>query len=115
MLAAISGLTFIAYRHPNGYKKLVTPMLILGLVITLGILLGAMTTLLNGVSRMAEALARNPDLSLKEVRSTITMLVEDKDVIQKIILFAVPSVAYLTFLWHLPKIVGDTDDNERKG
>ncbi len=114
VLAAISGLTFIAYKHPDGYKNLATPMLIVGLMIALVSVATKMGGLWWLIGNIAEELVKKPDQSLADVEFTIRRLAESKDDIQKILAVALPTIAYLVFLWHLPNVLGVNKDNERK-
>ena len=106
VLAAVSGLTFIAYKHPGGYKNIATPMIMLGLMITLVLVTYNISSLWWGVGILSEELAKRPDQSLKDTQFTIERMAKSRDSVEKILVVALPSLLYLIFLWHLPKVLG---------
>lgn len=64
IVTAVSGLTFVAYRHPNGYKKIysaIIPFIAVSLIIYFAWNLGMMY---GGIRWIGEYVIDNPDKTI---------------------------------------------------
>ena len=101
IVAAASGLAFLAYNHPRGYRLVAAPLG--GCLLLLG--LGQVAVLMG----MAWQSTRDVRRALVDNRDVPTWLlqalVESTERIVFTVVTLAPILAYLTFLWFLPTIV----------
>ena len=119
ILAAISGLTWVAYKHPKGYEKIMFALYVfIGLPV--GWFIGTVFELIFCLSAL-----RGATQGAEETPTPLGPLVSiPLDIIQDVyvpfsklgwILFITVAVyAYLTFLFYLPKILGLKEDEGSK-
>jgi len=105
IVACLSGITFLAYRHPPAYQRVlsaVTPVAV-GLLIG-GILLSIYAIfVLSGI--LNEDLVAKPQSPLDHFQSTVTELYwVARNLVWTLVVAAAIS-AYLTFLYFLPRIL----------
>lgn len=105
-LAAVSGLTYVAYRHPKGYHNLFPPVSILSVSAVLCLAaynFGILSTVTD--SLLVRSKAASSD-SLASVSSLIIDLDRSVAVIGRCMIVAAAVLAYLVFLYYLPAILG---------
>ena len=106
LLAAVSGITFIAYKHPEGYRRMHGPLIILVAVLwviwaTYG--MGHQQGFYEGLRQVRD---QNPDVLLETPNYEISSLW----------VFMLPSIPiiYFMFLGALPSILGTDIGSRRK-
>jgi hypothetical protein len=105
-VAALSGLTVVAYRHPEGYQRLFTfslpPLVMLVLFIT-----SAQFGSLNyGINAAYDNLQRYPNDPLKDHAFPAQSMHDTWHFLITFYLYFLPGFAYLIFLRFLPQILG---------
>lgn len=105
LLAAVSGITFIAYKHPRGYRKLLRLIFIIGLSICSG-LIGWMVAVKVSATT-ARRITTNNALGFED---RLDQLPEAINGLNDNLLYPVIGlslvVLYLKFLQHLPQLLG---------
>jgi len=112
IVAAVSGLTFVAYRHPNGYKKLFTalvPIASMALLFVLGMNLGALSS---GIRSVGKDLTTAPEAKIQNSSFSITNMNESLDNIIMAVVVGFFVIGYLFFLYKLPTIL-ESNKNEK--
>ena len=103
--AALSGLAFVAYKHPEGYQRMfnyaLPPLAMLALVIT-SFQIGALES---GISAAYDNLQRYPNDPLKDHAFPIQSMHDNLHFLMTFYLYCLPSLAYLIFLRFLPQIL----------
>lgn len=106
VLAAVSAVTFIAYKHPHGYVKLFPHLTIAVVAVLLYIILMALLTAFSNASAITHLIGKYPE-------STIEIHAESIKKIELFASYALISIAigfavaiYLLILLYLPKYVG---------
>ena len=106
--AAISGLTVIAYKHPEGYRRIFIcslPLLVMFVLVITAFHLGSM----HYSNRTAyDNLQRYPTDMLKDHAFPIRSMHDDLQALLTLYAYFVPACAYLVFLRFLPQILGIT-------
>lgn len=105
VLAAVSGLSWIAYRHPKGYRRIVGtagPAVLVLLVLASIWLLGG---LMSAANLLHEALQENPTADLQSERYAIESMANTWRTIRFAFSTAFASGAFLAFLWFLPQLL----------
>ena len=104
--AALSGLTIVAYKHPEGYQRIFTfalpPLVMLALFIT-SAQIGALGY---GISAAYDNLQKYPNDPIKEHSFPIQSMHDASHFLITFYLYFLPAVAYLVFLRFLPQILG---------
>ena len=109
VLAAVTGVTFIAYKHPTGYQRL------FALISTLG---GAVIFLLVGyvagevsyaIGYLTQMLKDAPETPIKSVDDVINSLDTAIARFNRGLLIAVIAWGYFVFLTYLPKILAEEE------
>jgi hypothetical protein len=114
VLAAVSGLTFLAYKHPRGYKCIALPIMVSGIMATSMMLAWNGGRLWSCIGGIADKLVEKPDQSLNNIQFMIHDMIECRNLLAKIVIVFVPSIAYLLFLWHLQSLLGVKKDKKNK-
>ena len=105
IMALFSGVTFVAYRHPKGYRKIIDclkPTVIGGSLIVIVFQIGGMYTI---ISKLYEVFKNSPNKTLETASYLITTLNNSKNLLKLIVLIGVPIIAYGVFLYFLPTIL----------
>ncbi len=105
LVPIVTGITFIAYKHPVRFKKAAIPLVI---VISFNSMIKLASTLGSSVSCIQilnETLVRSPNEKISTVGNPITSLSANLDTFKWTILTAVASLSYLLFLYWLPRIL----------
>ncbi len=111
VVALVSGLTFIAYKHPVGYKKIYTlliPVSFVPVIIILSYNLGA---LYSSIRSIGNDLLEKPDEKISLLSHNITRMNESLDYILLSAVIGFVVIGYLMFLHKLPVIL-ETNSNE---
>ena len=111
IVAAVSGLTFVAYRHPHGYRKMYStliPVASMALFTVLAWNLGGLTNIIRSVGK---ELKNNPEEKIQRSSYSITSMNENLDYIILAVVIGFSVIGYLFFLYKLPTILG-TNKNE---
>ena len=101
-LMAVSGVTVIAYKHPEGYPKLRDVLLKVILYVGLFLAAAAFGSIGAMSSSMEQDLARDSTASLGNVAFEIAAVARWVGVLQKTVLILVPVALYLALLTLLP-------------
>lgn len=103
---AISGITFIAYKHPTAYRRLFVWLVLFNCVMTMGIA-GYSAGLNTGHAALAKFL--RPEAFAEATRAIQQLSPGFAWVLGVPMAVAV----YLAFLWYLPAIIGQAYPPER--
>ncbi len=112
IVAAVTGLSFIAYKHPNGYKKIFTsimPLAIMALLMVLALNLGKLHS---SIRIAGEMLLENPDATIQSASFSITSMNNSLDNILVVVVVGLFVIGYLFFLYKLPSILRSNDNDE---
>jgi len=105
--AGAGGLGFIAYHHPNGYKKIfntLVPFVLLGLSVAIISLLGALYA---SVRSLGQELINNPERTIEFSSYHITSMNSFVDYIAMVLVIGIVLIGYLFFLLKLPNILNN--------
>ncbi|SRR6266446_4505551 len=105
ILAAVSGITYLAYKHPPAFRKLFYPML--GLIIAPQIILGAWAL---GVSHSYATIYRFIDRTKWNEADAAINSITPREWLVSLVLFG--SLAYLAFLRALPLLIHEKKEAE---
>jgi len=105
ILAALSGLTFVAYKHPSGYKKISIPLSLTIVLMVILIISYSSTGILTLIVRLKENLDLFPDNTLKSELNLINRLYHYRNLFLYVLLVSAVTLGYLFFLYHLPKLL----------
>lgn len=116
IVAAITALAIIAYRHPAGYKTIARYLITLTLGFAVAIILFELGRLQWSTEVMRKVLEESPDLPIRSLASSITRSYDAVVTIGRAALFVGAVEAYLALLWWLPQILGhEADDGGQEG
>lgn len=111
LVPAITGLAFVAYKHPIGFRKIAFG---LGIIISL-ILMGIVTynygTMHSNINFLHDQILTATDVD--NFIFSINSLNDSKNTINLAFGIYIISMIYLTFLYFLPNILGITTDNPK--
>jgi len=112
ILTAITGITILGYKHPPGYRRLAIPLITIISTTSCLLILFNCVAIWSAVGFLSEALSNQPGEPLKSQAYSIRMLLKSRQFITTAIAIWIPSIAYLIFLWHLPKIAPTSKSND---
>ena len=112
ILSAISGCTFIAYKHPAGYRRIIDAIRphTFWLLSLVGWFIGSITS---SSRHLKQSLSEDPKHTSESVSYSINSLYSDVTIIIWAIGIAVVSAPYLTFLYYLPRFLICPQKNRR--
>jgi hypothetical protein len=105
LLALISGLTFIAYRHPRGYRRILSVLLPLLLMLALGDVAWRAGSISASLEYLDRGTRSSPVIKLSDVSETIQAMQKDWGQVGTDLAISGGAIAYLLFLVFLPQIV----------
>jgi hypothetical protein len=106
VLAIISGITFIAYKHPKGYKKILTAITTPLVVVVTSIIASNVGGIVITANQLSWQLAKRPDEKITDLSIYINNLQNSVNYAGLTIMVALCVAGYLTFLYFLPDILG---------
>lgn len=106
ILAAVSGLTFIAYKYPIGYKRIVIPIIIATSSCFICMLAWVLGTTHSNIRILRYQLENCPEKEISKLSSEIIGLNSNLTFSLWAIVIFVLIVGYLIFLYYLPSILG---------
>jgi len=101
ILAAISGITFLAYKHPEGYSKLYWPISI-GTMFALCVYMSFYTGATHALIDTTFLLKEGSDTEFKKIK-------EMYDANGMFLIYFIIFEVYLGFLSYLPHLIGSND------
>jgi TRAP-type C4-dicarboxylate transport system permease small subunit len=104
--AILSGLSFIAYKHPEGYRRIfvvVFPICVFVAFIICEYHVGYIYAVIGSAY---DDLQRYPDAALKDHAFPIQELYAKREFVRTFLMYFVPAIGYLAFLRFLPEILG---------
>ncbi len=104
--AALSGLTFVVYRHPDGYRRIFLVVLPVCLFLAILICSDNLGYGLAMITSLHDDLQRNPNDPLNAHSFAIQQLYEKRELIKTFLMYLMPAIGYLIFLRFLPDILG---------
>ena len=111
--AALTGLTIVAYRHPDGYRRIlfgIAPLLTFGPLIILTWHLGGIYA---SIGSAYQVLQQYPNDPMKDHSFGVQSAYEARESLKIFVLYFAPSVAYLVFLRFLPHL-GIVNDAKKR-
>ena len=111
IVAAVTGLTFIAYKHPNGYKKIFWNITPLATMVLLMILAWNFGQLHSSIRITGEKLIEDSDAKIEDASFTITSMNDSLDNILIAVVVGLFVIGYLFFLYKLPTIL-ESNNND---
>jgi len=115
LLAIISGLTYLAYKHPKGYQKIFYILLPISFFVPFIITAANLGGAHSSIQRLAEDLARNPSRPIQEVSHSITALRQNEYTVHVTLVVGAIVIGYLTFLFFLQRILGADAGRDKAG
>lgn len=110
LLGAVSGLTFLAYRHPAAYYKIFSSVLSLLILIPLAIIVANGGHLYTLIRTLAKRLEDDPEQSISRVSYSINTINESLTTITLTVVVWFAVFGYLWFLYKLPSIIESNDE-----
>ncbi|MCH7973889.1 MAG: hypothetical protein IIA48_10890 [Bacteroidetes bacterium] len=108
---AITGLAFIAYKHPIGFRKIAFGLgIIISLILTV-IFAYNYGTMLANINFLNDQILTTKNVD--DFIFSINSLNESKNTINVAFVIYIISMIYLTFLYFLPNILGITTDKPK--
>lgn len=104
ILAGVSALTLVAYRHPRGYRNIAPPLLGIGLVWALGRAAWDFGAVNTNIELLGERL-QTPNTSVEVLKSQASYLANNFRDLKWTVSITAIVTAYLAFLFFLPKIL----------
>ena len=105
VVSIITGISWIAYKHPNGYKNIFRVVLPIILLYSVGGICFNVGSLGEGINQLSKELARQPDASTTSIKFTADGLSKNFNMIMKIFIISLGVVGYMIFLYFLPSIL----------
>lgn len=112
--AAITGLTFIAYKHPKGYQRIFNILLPISIIAPVVIIVANLGGASSNINHLAKELASEPNQPIQEVSFSITNLQQNERTVIITLAVGVAVIGYLTFLFFLPRILGADDSRDEE-
>jgi nucleoside permease NupC len=106
--AAVSGLAFVAYKYPLGYRKLAIPLATVIALLSLYGVLWVVGYISSQITSLGDRLKQHPSDSLAEHDYLITAMNQKAALLGKLVVISTLILAYLTLLWFLPSMLGIT-------
>lgn len=107
----LTGLTFVAYKHPLGFRKIASGLIVASLVVALGVLAFYYGASIVSIGQLKHKLDSSPQDSLSSIDYAINTLDSAATIVNRMLLIVVAVLAYMTFLRKLPNILGLAQDN----
>lgn len=104
LIALVSALTVVAYRHPRGYRKIAGAVLPLLFIYGFGRVAGDLGSMNAGIQSLTER-AQQQEPSIEMFRFTIQMLAGHYTDLKWTLLIASLTLTYMVFLIFLPNIL----------
>ncbi len=104
--AAVSGLGFVAYKYPLGYRKLALALGISIALFSLYAVLFGVGYVSSQITTLGERLRERPSEPLSAYDYLINGLNQKAAWLAKIVVVSALLLGYLTLLWFLPSILG---------
>jgi len=114
LLAFITGITLLAYKHPAGYRNVVLIISPVGVGVGLGALTVDLFSILSNTSGGLLVAQEFPSATLASFSDELTSI---RDLSARGLwglAIALASAAYLTFLWFLPAMIGSKTQTSLK-
>jgi hypothetical protein len=105
ILAFISGLTFLAYKHPKGYRKVAYVLSTVAFGLIGSRVLLKVFLIDNDIRHLTSLLKIRPQMELGDVKEYIDQLEQSTLGITRTLGVGAVFLGYLVFLWFLPKIL----------
>lgn len=105
ILAALSGLTFVAYKHPRGYRRISIPLGVVVLMLAIWVLSLTSGATVSSIGSLKEDLDHFPDRTLKSEEFSINSLYQCRNRMIVVLMVTVATLGYLYFLSCLPRIL----------
>ena len=106
LLAAISALAFIAYRHHDGYRKIIDPFIRYGFGIPFGLIISWLLATYIDANTLESAISIRPDAPIKEYAETVQKIKGYMELSFWTIGATIVATFYFGFLLYLPEILG---------
>ena len=107
ILAVVSGLAFVAYRHPNGYEKIFIPSITLTSMAIIFVLASNFGTMHAHIRLLKDDVIERPEETIQQAAAfSINELNNAYDNILIVSTVGVAIIGYLFFLYKLPVILG---------
>lgn len=106
VLAMVSGLSFIAYKHPAGFGRLFFPIANVITSVAAGLCVWALLNLALAASVISHLATEFPDKPMSTIAQNASTVVDSLKSLAVIVIVYVIVMAYLFFLRQLPKILG---------
>jgi len=104
--AAVSGLAFVAYKYPLGYRKLALPLGICVAFFSLYAVVYGVGYVRSQISALGERLRERPSEPLSAYDYLISGMNQKVAWLAKIVVVCGLILGYLALLWFLPSILG---------
>lgn len=108
---ALSGLTFLAYKHPAGYKRIIFIIAPFVLFILFMKLLWNIGGIYAFIDISYNEIQRYPNDLLKDHTFAIEQMFLLKESLKVFLFYFIPILFYLVFLLFLPRLLGLTEPN----
>lgn len=106
VLAIVSGFAFLAYRHPTGYRMIVTFVALICSLPTIGYAAFHLGMLRTGIRILGEDATRTQGDMIEVYKSSVESLNANLTTLTWVLGVTAAATLYLAFLWFLPRIIG---------
>ncbi len=106
LAAAVSGLAFVAYRYPHGYRSLAIPLGAVTTMYCVSAFAFRLGGLEQGIRSLNDRLRERASDPLSTVDHLITGLDHNRASMSRLAIICLLVLAYLALLWFLPTILG---------
>ncbi len=105
IIAILSGVSFLAYKHPRGYKNIFYVVFPMSLVIVFNIMFFSISNIYTTTKGLKENLENDTALTLESQTVFIKQLDKTTDFLVIFSIVSFLASAYLYFLYKLPNIL----------
>jgi len=104
-LATISGISWIAYQHPSGYKSIFYGLISFAAFPCLTYIVWKLGILSSTISNIFQLTENKNEKNMERIYDSILKIKNDFDWFRKKLLIAICITSYLVFLFFLPMIL----------
>lgn len=106
VLAMLSGMTYLAYKHPDGFRWISCALIPPILILTVFYIIAKLGGIHGGIRLLGKEAARSSGDKVEVLRFSIESLNDDLTTLYWVAGILLAALAYLVFLWFMPQILG---------
>jgi hypothetical protein len=106
ILAMLSGLTFLAYKHPDGFRRIGLILALPTVLLPFCYIVWQLGSIYSGIRLLGEKVSQTSGDKVEVFRSSIESLNNHLTCLSWAVVFTLAVGAYGAFLWFMPQILG---------